>query len=81
MVAIANDSPDLGDSFAALNVEEVHRTTISRRATGKQLPRADYREQCQLLSHAQEATLLKHIDELTRRGLPPNHSNVRLLVA
>jgi hypothetical protein len=55
----------------------LHRTTLARRAKGQIQSREDYREQCGLLSRAQQEQLLKYIDRLTRRGLPPNHHNVR----
>ena len=56
---------------------QLHRTTLSRRQKGQIQSRQDYREQCGLLSRAQQEQLLKYIDELTRRGLPPNHHNIR----
>jgi hypothetical protein len=60
------------------SVPKLHRTTLARRDKGEIQPRQDYREQCSLLSRAQEQRLLCYIDELTRRGLPPNHYNVRV---
>jgi len=59
------------------STKPLHRTTISRRAKGQIQSRQDYRETCGLLSRAQKERLLKYIDDLTRRGLPPNHQNVR----
>jgi hypothetical protein len=60
------------------NSPQLHRTTITRRAKGQIQPRQYYREQCGLLSKAQEKQLLQYIDDLTRKGLPPNHYNVRI---
>jgi DDE superfamily endonuclease/Tc5 transposase DNA-binding domain len=57
---------------------QVHRTTISRRVKGKSTSRQDYIEKCQLLSYEQEQQLVKYIDTLTKRSLPPNHRNVRV---
>jgi hypothetical protein len=65
----------------ATGLPQLHRTTIARRAKGEIKPRRDYREQCSLLSQAQEQRLLQYIDELTRRGLPPNHYNVRVFAS
>lgn len=56
---------------------QLHRTTLARRAKGEIQAREQYREQCGLLSKAQEEKLLQYIDDLTRRGLPPNHHNIR----
>jgi hypothetical protein len=60
---------------------ELHRTTAARRAKGQILPRQDYRAQCGLLSPTQEKELVRYIDELTKRGLPPTHHNVRVFAS
>lgn len=57
---------------------QLHRTTITRRAKGKIQPREHYRQQCGLLTQAQEQQLLQFINDLTQRGLPPDHFNVRV---
>jgi hypothetical protein len=76
VAALEAQRPPLSSSDAS--VSNLHRTTVARRAKGKIQSRQHYREQCGLLSKAQEQRLLQHIDELTRRGLPPNHHNVRI---
>ena len=75
LVALEPQEPPLSDDDESS--EQLHRTTLARRAKGEIQPREDYREQCGLLSRAQKERLLKYIDELTRRGLPLNHHNVR----
>jgi len=55
-----------------------HRTTLSRRAKGEIQSREDYREQYRFFTQAQKQRLLEYIDEFTRRGLLPNHRNVRI---
>jgi hypothetical protein len=60
------------------NNPQLHRTTIARRAKGKIQPRQQYRKQCGLLTQIQEQQLLQFINNLTQRGLPPNHFNVRV---
>ena len=57
------------------NLTNLHRTTITRRQIQ---PRRYYREQCGLLSKAQEEQLLQYINSLTQKGLPPNHYNIRI---
>ena len=74
-IALEPHRPPLLSEDASMN--QLHRTTLARRAKGEIQSREDYREQCGLLSRAQQDRLLKYIDELTRRGLPPNHHNVR----
>ena len=73
--AFESSSPPLLDQDA--HTVKLHRTTLARRAKGEIQSRRDYREKCGLLSRAQQEQLLKYIDDLTRRGLPPNHHNVR----
>lgn len=72
------ESSELLLSHPTVSVPILHRTTTLRRAKGQIQSRQEYREQCGLLSKVQEQRLLQHIDELTRRGLPPNHHNVRI---
>jgi len=74
VVASEPERPSLSGSDNSTN--KLHRTTLSRRAKGQIQSRKDYREQCGLLSKAQQKRLLEYINELTRRGLPPNHHNV-----
>ena len=78
---VASESHGPQPLSQATGLPQLHRTTIARRAKGEIKPRQDYREQCSLLSQAQEQRLLRYIDELTRRGLPPNHYNVRVFTS
>lgn len=73
------ESPCSGVSKKEILSAPLHRTTIARRAKGQIRPRQEYREKCQLLTSVQEKELVKYIDQLTRRGLPPNHHKVRIL--
>jgi hypothetical protein len=75
LVVLESERPPLSESSESTT--QLHRTTLSRRAKGEIQSRKDYREQCGLLSPAQKKRLLEYIDELTRRGLPPNFQNVR----
>lgn len=61
--------------------KKLHRTTVARRKKGEIQPRSEYREKCMLLSQAQEALLVEHIDKLTKKGFPPNHHQLRVWVA
>src|ERR1700761_5498893 len=74
----AIDSPRTSLSDQEECSAKLHRTTLARRAKGQIQSRDDYREHCSLLSRAQQEQLLQYIDNLTRRGLPPNHHNVRV---
>ena len=76
IVALDSQKPPLPNE--ATISPQLHRTTLARRAKCQIRTRADYREQCGLLSKAQEQQLLEYINELTRRGLPPNTYNVRI---
>src|ERR1700739_3741274 len=78
---VVSESHGPQPSSQATGLPQLHRTTIARRAKGEIQPRQDYREQCSLLSQAHEQRLLRYIDELTRRGLPPNHYNVRVFAS
>ena len=60
---------------------KLHRTTLARRANGKVVPRDQYRENCSLLTKDQEIFLLKYIDKLTMRGLPPTPHNIRVFAS
>ena len=68
-------------SDSNISSPKLHRTTIARREKGQIQPRDQYKGKCQLLTPAQEEVLVKYIDELTRRGLPPNHHNVRVFAS
>ena len=57
--------------------KEPHRSTLVQHAKGETQSRKDYRENCGLFSQVQKQRLLEYLDELTRRGLPPNHHNLR----
>jgi hypothetical protein len=53
------------------------RTTLARRPQGLARPRAEVSADQQLLSPQQEAELVRYIEGLTRRGLPPTRSMVQ----
>jgi hypothetical protein len=55
----------------------VDRTTLSRRYCGVQHSREDQYANQQLLNPTQERTLLKYINDLTDKGLPPSHEMIR----
>jgi hypothetical protein len=72
------DSLDLVDYSKLARQLGVHCTTVARRVKGQTQSRSDYKEQCQLLSYEQEQQLVKYINTLTKRGLPPNYLNIRV---
>src|ERR1700761_7988751 len=83
MAAVHSRPGAIDSPRAPLSDEEeygakLHRTTLARRAKGQIQSRDDYREECSLLSRAKQEHLLQYIDKLTRRGLPPDHHNVRV---
>jgi Tc5 transposase DNA-binding domain len=65
---------------AAARAHNIDRTTLSRRYNGKTVSRAEatstYR---QCLNDVQEDTLLRHIDSLTDRHIPPTSQIIRNL--
>jgi len=73
------ESEELPLSNDANNSQKLHPSTLSRRARGKMIPREQYREQISLLNYEQQKFLINHIDKLTKKGLPPNPRNIRLL--
>ncbi|SMR41372.1 unnamed protein product [Zymoseptoria tritici ST99CH_1E4] len=58
----------------------VHRTTLSKRYNGVTNSKAARSENMSILSHQQERTLVRYIDTLTRRGIPPTPDMVRTFV-
>jgi hypothetical protein len=60
---------------------KLHQSTLSRRARGIIIPREQYRENLSLLTYNQQEFLVKYIDKLTKRGLPPNPHNVRIFAS
>jgi hypothetical protein len=52
---------------------------LSRRHRGKTTSQTQHHQNQQLLTPAQEDTLLRHIDTLHKRGLPPIRSIIRNL--
>jgi hypothetical protein len=59
------------------SVQQLHRTTLARRAQGKIDPRHIYRDYVSLLSAQQQLTLVNEINWLTDQGLPPTCAMVR----
>ena len=53
--------------------------TLRSQYKGICLPKAQYHETRQLLSHQQERVLLKHIETLSERGIPPTNSIIKNL--
>jgi hypothetical protein len=63
-------------SNASIGPKPLHRTTVARRAQGKIVSRAAYRESMSLLSTQQQLTLVNEINRLTDIGLPPTPAMV-----
>ena len=77
--ALAALEPGAPANYTKLAKElDVHRSMVSRRHRCKTTSRTDYRENASLLSNEQQRQLIRHINKLTERGLPPNHQNVRV---
>ena len=55
----------------------VNRSTLSKRHRGVQGTRAEYLQKQQLLSLIKEQELVKYIERLCARGLPPTQQMVR----
>jgi Tc5 transposase DNA-binding domain len=76
----ALDSQTVLNYAAAARAHNIDRTTLSRRYKGKTVSRAEanstYRQR---LNDVQEDTLLRYIDTLTDRHIPPTSQNVRNL--
>jgi hypothetical protein len=72
---------NLKDSTESNFIRQPHRTTISRRAKGQIQPREQYVKYSSLLSKPQEEMLLSYISKLTKKGLPPNHYNLRVFTS
>jgi hypothetical protein len=58
----------------------VNRVTLSRRHRGVQSSQATQYENQRILNNQQSQTLIKWINELTERGLPPSHEILRNFV-
>ncbi|KAF2727567.1 hypothetical protein EJ04DRAFT_134164, partial [Polyplosphaeria fusca] len=70
----AIESREPGDSFsyrAIANQFGVNRTTLSRRHQGRQAPMEAKIEAQHKVNLQQEMELVRYIEELTKRGLPP----------
>lgn len=64
----------------ASNLFKIPRSTLSRRHRGKTASRAEVTSKHhQALNNVQEDTLLRYIDKLTNRFLPPTTSTVKNL--
>lgn len=57
----------------------VDHTTLMRNFKGETLPKQEYHETRQLLSHAQERVLLNRINTLCDRGIPPTNTIVKAI--
>ena len=69
-----------GETFSYRKVAEkwgVNRTTLARRHRGVQADRAGGGQKRQKINPQQEGELIKHIEALTSRGLPPTREMVR----
>jgi transposase-like protein len=75
----AIESREPGEQFSYREVAKrfsVNRTTLSRRHRGVAQSRATVAQQQQLLNPPIEAELLKYIERLTEKGLPPTREMV-----
>ena len=75
------------ESSSAPNLTEIakkyklDRSTLSRRAAGKTVSRAEFQSQVhQCLTNAQERVLINQINRLTDRGIPPTSQMVKNFV-
>jgi hypothetical protein len=71
------DLQDIPNYSATAKKYEVNRTTLSRRHRGITAAKGVLPHNNQLLSTEQLNTLVKYINELTDRGLPPTNAMVR----
>jgi transposase-like protein len=73
-------SREAGEKFTYQSIADkfgVNRSTLSRRHKGCQAPREAEGLNRRLLSPQQELTLVKYIEDLTKRGLPPTRDMIR----
>jgi hypothetical protein len=76
----AIESREAGEKFTYQSIADqfgVDRSTLSRRHKGCQAPREAEGLNRRLLSPQQELTLVKYIEDLTKRGLPPTRDMIR----
>jgi hypothetical protein len=74
------ESQDRPNYQATADKYQLNRSTLSRRARGKQRSRAESNSICrQCLTQAEEESLIGYINKLTVRGMPPTASIVRNL--
>ena len=74
------DSQEVPNYAAAARAHNIDRTTLMRRYKGKTVSRAEATSTYhQRLNDVQEDTLLRHIDTLTDRHIPPTSQIVRNL--
>ena len=66
---------------ATANKHGVNRSTLSRRFNQVTTSREDAYDQQRVLSTIQSKELIKYINELTERGLPPTNAMVHNLAA
>jgi hypothetical protein len=71
---------DLPNYSATAREFGVNRITLMRRHKGQTRPRADFlSESIQCLTNDQEEVLIKHINRMTERGMPPTSQIVKNL--
>jgi hypothetical protein len=79
--AIADlESPEEGADFTLTQIADRHgvnRSTLSRRWRGLTGPRSDGYAQQQLLNPQQEDELVRYIEDLTAKSLPPTRQMIR----
>ncbi|KAH3991532.1 hypothetical protein HBI56_220310 [Parastagonospora nodorum] len=76
----AIDSREPGENFTYSEVARqynVHRVTLSRRHKGLQPPREVKNSSQQKLTPQQELELVRYIENLTKRGLPPTREMIQ----
>src|SRR3954465_12671011 len=74
------ESLEPGEKFsyqAIANKYGVHRVTLSRRHQGLQAPRETQATHQLKLNPQQELELVRYIEGLTKRGLPPTREMIR----
>jgi hypothetical protein len=74
------ESPEEGADFTLTQIADRHgvnRSTLSRRWRGLTGPRSDGYAQQQLLNPQQEDELVRYIEDLTAKSLPPTRQMIR----
>ncbi|EMD67024.1 hypothetical protein COCSADRAFT_351630 [Bipolaris sorokiniana ND90Pr] len=82
IAAIDSQGPEGQISYReAAKIFGVDRNTLARRHQNKTQSRDDATHQRQLLSPPQESELIKYIQDLTERALPPTRSIIKNYVS